>query len=1169
MRLEKIKLAGFKSFVDPTTVLFPGNLVGVVGPNGCGKSNVIDAVRWVMGESSAKLLRGESMSDVIFNGSSSRKSVGTASIELVFDNADGGAGGEYAQYNQISVKRQVSRDGQSSYFMNSLRCRRRDITDLFLGTGLGPRSYSIIEQGMISRLIEARPEDLRAFLEEAAGISKYKERRRDTQNRINRTRENLDRLNDLRDEITKQLEHLKRQSATAERYKNYKVRERRLQAELLALRWQGLDQEMSRQSKEIGKHETDLQALIATQRSLETEIEHAREDHVVANEQFNEVQGRYYAVGGDIARVEQAIQFAKQTRGQLQQDLEQTEQSWRESSSHRQQDEQRLKEIQSSLENSEPDLAELQQHEAALGEQLSMHEREMHVWQTEWEDFNRRAAEPAQTAQVERTRINHLEQQEHNLRQRIDKFDQELERLNDPLLTEEIGRLQSAVSESESSISGQQEQLEQLSEQITQLRDGNKSRSRDLDESRADLQQTKGRLASLEALQEAALGKRSGSVNQWLTSQGLDNASRLAEQLNVESGWASAVETVLGFHLQSVCVDHLEYLAGHLHSLDSGSVALIDTAEGNAADGEIAAGDLIEKVESPWPLAPLLHGVSTTSSLEAAMTRRSQLQPGESLVTPQGVWIGRNWLRLRPDTEETAGVLAREQEIKSLVTTQQDLQLHTDELHESLESGRGELQRLERTRDEAQREFNKASGSLSDLRSKLSAKLTRAEHLRSRGEAIRQEQAELQSQIVDGQTNLEASKRKLHTALEEMESLSEHREVLIQQRDEVRSRLDRARGSTSEQRSKVQELALTVGSLTTSRDALRQNLSRTENQLAHMQRRIEELGLKLEEQRAPLQSQMEALEKLLARRLEVEAELNQSRRRLDSLDAALRRLEQERSVSEQKVQNQRSILDQGRMQRQETIVRSKTVDEQLLETGFQREQLFLEMPEEASVGEWEKEVLRMEERIRRLGPINLAAIDEFQEQSERMSYLDAQHGDITESLETLENAIRKIDRETRNRFKETFDKVNSGLQDKFPRLFGGGHAYLQLTGEDLLDTGITVMARPPGKRNSSIQLLSGGEKALTAVALVFAIFELNPAPFCMLDEVDAPLDDANVVRFCDMVKAMSDRVQFIFITHNKITMEIANHLMGVTMHEPGVSRLVSVDVDEAARMAAV
>ncbi|MCW8974137.1 MAG: AAA family ATPase, partial [Sedimenticola sp.] len=431
MRLEKIKLAGFKSFVDPTTVNIPSNLVGIVGPNGCGKSNVIDAVRWVMGESSAKMLRGESMADVIFNGSTSRKPVGTASIELVFDNSDGTAGGQYAQYSTISVKRQVSRDGQSNYLMNGVRCRRRDITDLFLGTGLGPRSYSIIEQGMISRLIEARPEDLRAFLEEAAGISKYKERRRDTENRIRRTKENLDRLTDLRDEIAKQLQHLQRQATTAERYKEYKEQERRLQAELLALRWRTMDEDLSRRDRDILEKETDLEAAIAKQRRLESEIERDRTGHAEANDNFNEVQGRFYAVGSDIARLEQSIQYAKDSRAQFEHDLHQTEQAWQESTDHRQHDEARLEELNATLEEQEPLLEQAREIELVSNERLDEAEQAMQAWQNEWEQFNRQAAEPAQTAQVERTRINHLDEKSNQVQKRLERFHEEMQRLND------------------------------------------------------------------------------------------------------------------------------------------------------------------------------------------------------------------------------------------------------------------------------------------------------------------------------------------------------------------------------------------------------------------------------------------------------------------------------------------------------------------------------------------------------------------------------------------------------------------------------------------------------------------------------------------------------------------------------------------------------------------
>jgi chromosome segregation protein len=1166
MRLEKIKLAGFKSFVDPTSVPFPSNLVGIVGPNGCGKSNVIDAVRWVMGETSAKMLRGESMSDVIFNGSNSRKPVGTASIELIFDNHDGSAGGQYAQYSQISVKRQVSRDGQSSYFMNGVRCRRRDITDLFLGTGLGPRSYSIIEQGMISRLIEARPEDLRAFLEEAAGISKYKERRRETENRIRHTRENLDRLNDLREEVEKQLQHLQRQAATAERYKQYKERERLLKAELLALRWKDLDQEVQVSEKGLSERETDLQAAIAKQRKIEAEIERDREQHTETNDRFNEVQGRFYGVGSEIARLEQAIQYAKESRSQQEHDLDQVEQSWRESTDHLKHDETRLAELNSILGDEEPRLEQAREVEHGAVERLADAEHLMQSWQTEWENFNRQAAEPAQSAQVERTRINHLEQQDHNLQKRIEKLSEELDRIDDRELLEEIARLEQKEAIDQDRFVELQARVSEAVDQITSLRQSTQEQSHQLDQIRAELQTGRGRHASLEALQQAALGKDDGAVTEWLEQQNLSKAARLAEQIEVDSDWQHAVEAVLGFQLQAVCVDGLESVGNGFDSLQSGALSLFDTSTAKPVPSSGSA-TLLQKVRSSWPLDSLLGGVQMAGSLDEALEKRSSLEPGQSLITPDGFWVGSNWLRVSREEDSTSGVLEREREIKELAEQISILEIRVEEVDTAVTQGRELVQQAEQTREQLQRELNDLNRKLSETRSALSGKRTRAEHLANRKEHISGEIEELRAQTVQIREELELARGRLHASLEEMANLGERRDELVKRRDELKEQLQLIRDEAGQQRNQAHEIALRIESMRSSQQSLTQNLERMTGQLAHLSERREELRTNLEQSQEPLLEKQQELEVQLERRIVVEKELGEVRQSLETIDARLRGLEQDRSRAEQLVQEGRSILDQARMSHQEIVFRRKSIDEQLGESGFQREQLFMELPGDANAQAWQEEVERMDLRIRRLGPINLAAIDEFQEQSERMKYLDAQHADVSESLDTLENAIRKIDRETRTRFKETYDKVNTGLQEKFPRLFGGGHAYLQLTGEDLLDTGVTVMARPPGKRNSSIHLLSGGEKALTAVALVFAIFELNPAPFCMLDEVDAPLDDANVGRFCELVKSMSDRVQFIFITHNKITMEIANQLSGVTMHEPGVSRLVSVDVEEAAQMA--
>ncbi len=1163
MRLEKIKLAGFKSFVDPTTVPMPSNLVGIVGPNGCGKSNVIDAVRWVMGESSAKMLRGESMADVIFNGSNSRKPVGHASIELVFENSDGRAGGEYAQYNQISVKRQVSRDGQSHYYLNSARCRRRDITDLFLGTGLGPRSYAIIEQGMISRLIEARPEDLRVFLEEAAGISKYKERRRETENRISRTRENLDRLNDLRDEVAKQLRHLQRQAATAERYQRYKQDERLLQAQLMALRWQEIDTRIQTEERQIRELETGQEAAIANQRRLEAGIEQDREEHHEANERFNEVQGRVYAVGADIARLEQGIQYARDSLRQHQQDLEQAERAWGELDEHRRNDSEQLETLRLSLAEQEPALEEAREDEMLASERLAEAQAAMHAWQTEWDRFNQEAAEPAQSAQVERTRINHLEQQDNDLRQRLQRLEEEYERLGDHGLEAQLAELEAREAEQAGQGELLQEELDRLRAEIDATREANRALGGEIDEQRAGLQADRGRQASLEALQQAALGEnQDAAAEAWLEQRHLRQAQRLAQRLRVTPRWQRAVEVVLGHQLQAVCVTGVDQLGGQLEGLESAALALFE--EGDARIS-VEPDSLAAQVEAPNGAAALLHGVRVAEDLAAALADRAALAAGQSLITPEGIWIGSNWLRLPGEGDAAAGVLAREQELEQLAARIEERSARVEALVERQQAGREAQRGQEQAREEQQRRLNDSNRQLADLRASLSGKRTRAEHIQQRREHLRQEAEELRARMEDDREEMALARERLHSALERMETYASQRESLVHRRDGLREEVARLGEAAGERRNLAHEIALRVESMRSAEASLSQSLERVQGQLEQLAGRRELLREQIEEGAEPLEEQREALEELLQRRIQVEAELAEARKLLEVIDGRLRENEQRRHQAEQAVEVVRGRLEQARLKRQEMLIRAKTLEERLRETGLQREQLLAEMPAEAAEAEWENELERLQARIQRLGPI----IDEFKEQSQRLEYLDAQHADVSESLETLENAIRKIDRETRARFKEVFDKVNDGLQAMFPRLFGGGHAYLEMTGEDLLDTGVTVMARPPGKRNSTIHLLSGGEKALTAVALVFSIFELNPAPFCMLDEVDAPLDDANVSRFCELVKSMAERVQFIFITHNKLTMEIAHQLTGVTMHEPGVSRLVSVDVDEAAQLAAM
>ena len=1170
MRLSKIKLAGFKSFVDPTTIHLPSNLVGVIGPNGCGKSNIIDAVRWVMGESSAKNLRGDSMTDVIFNGSNGRKPVGHASIELAFDNSDGTIAGQYAGYNEISIRRQVSRDGTSSYFLNNTRCRRRDITDIFLGTGLGPRSYSIIEQGTISRLIEAKPDDLRAFLEEAAGISKYKERRRETETRIRHTRENLDRLNDLLEEIDKQLEKLKRQSRAAERYKELKEEERQVSAELLALRYNAMHEQCSERERLLSERQLALEAETAEQRKIESELETLRQNLTEANDAFNTVQGRYYKLGSDVARVEQAIQHHRESRQQQQQELSRAEETLAEVETHIRLDTERLAELSGNLEAIGPEYTAASERLVSSNAALAEAEQAMQSWQLEWDAFNQRVAERTQSAQVERARLDHLERHMLQLDERLGRMGNEQQQLSSHSLAADIEQLAADLEARELLVAGVQVRLETATRRISDLREGMEAQARTLTGLQSEHHDTRGQLASLETLQRAALGQRSEQISGWLKTHGLQAAPRLAQEIQVEEGWEHAVETALGNYLEAVCVDGLANAESVLGSLTEGDVSLFDlSATGAATAGGHAGVPLADKVTAPWSVGAFLDGIYAADSLGAALALRDRLDTHESVITRDGIWVGRSWLRVARDTDARAGVLERERDITRLTEAVQAQATEIEALDQAVAESREGLRAAESERDQLQQEHNATHRAVSELRANLASGHARLEQQQSRSEHV-----QVETQALRAEKDKEAQERadaqaRLDEALAATEQLKIERETRIRQQQELGGVLDAARERARADQQQSHEMAIRAESMRTAHAAIEQALTRMREQSRQLLTRRDELNNILSTGDTPIVELDRELEGLLTSRLEVEGELMKARKQVEEIEHGTRELDQSRVRKEREVSEHREQITADRMAWQEIKVRSDTLLEQITESGFDFKPLLDNLDEEASVGVWSERAEKLERRIERLGPINLAAIDEYEEESKRKVYLDAQNADLTEALTTLENAIARIDRETRTRFKETFESVNQGMQENFPVLFGGGHAYLELTGEDLLDTGVTVMARPPGKRNSTIHLLSGGEKALTAIALVFAIFRLNPSPFCMLDEVDAPLDDANVSRYCDMVRKMSEHVQFIFITHNKVTMEMASQLTGVTMHEPGVSRLVAVDVDEAVQLVAV
>lgn len=1169
MRLQAIKLAGFKSFVDATTVPFPNNLCAVVGPNGCGKSNIIDAIRWVMGEGSAKNLRGESMTDVIFNGASNRKPVGQATIELLFDNSAGRLTGEYAAYSEISIKRQVSRDGQSSYFLNSVKCRRKDITDIFLGTGLGPRSYSIIEQGMISQLIEAKPEELRVYLEEAAGISKYKERRKETERRISHTRDNLDRLTDLREELERQIHHLERQAKNAERYTEFKKEEREVSAQLSALRWQNLDQKAGVQQQQIDQFEIELQARISDQRRVEAEIVALRDQLIGSNDSLAAVQQRFYDEGTEIARIEESIQYQSERARTLADSLRQTDQERTETAASLGSDEALIRDLAEQLERLAPEQAALSDSEIASKDQLEMAEHHVAELQQRWDQFTSEAAKVAQAGEIEQSKIALLEDSLQRLNQRLKAVGDDKTRLSEQAVAEEIGPLEAMIETQEEQVGRIQSEFDGLASQLQSQRVQNEQLSRTLNEQRSEMQHLAGRRASLDALQQAALGQ-AGDDTAWVSEQGLESALRVGESLEVEAGWEEAVEAVLGDALQGILVSNLRELSPAVARLTQGSITLLGMSDTHApvVQGE-ARVSLAAKIQSSAELSAWLSHVFVAEDLEDALSLAENLAPDESVVTRDGLWMGASWIRVSADKDVTAGVLQRQKELTSLIAQIEALETLIDTTDEELAAGAINLTVLEQDRDALQSRLAEQQRAYGETRARLTAKRIQAEQIASELERADREITHSQAQLETDSVQLQAARSRLGGAMDEMEGVEATRAELAEQRHSAQQALVTLRQQAQADRDANHQLALRTQNLTAQLTATGQAITRLSARQTSLLERKQTLEADIAALAEPTTALQANLQERLQTRQGIEAELLAGRQVAQKIEFDIRSNESQRALFEEGVDQVRGQLEKARLEFQTLDVKRSTIEDLLKEAGAVLQEVISAMPEDADIPVWETELTKIENRIQRLGAINLAAIEEYKVQAERKAYLDAQNDDLEKALDTLMMAIRKIDIETRTRFKETFDLVNTKLQQLFPKLFGGGHAYLEMTGEDLLDTGVALMARPPGKRNSSIHLLSGGEKALTAIALVFSIFSLNPAPFCLLDEVDAPLDDANVMRYSELVKEMSRTVQFIYITHNKVAMEMAEQLMGVTMHEPGVSRLVSVDVEEAVAMSAV
>ena len=1166
MRLCNIKLSGFKSFVDPTNLIVPGNLVGIVGPNGCGKSNIIDAVTWVMGESSAKHLRGDSLTDVIFSGSSARQPVGQASVELVFDNTEKKLGGQYASYNEISVKRQINREAISTYYLNGTRCRRRDITAIFLGTGLGPRSYAIIEQGMISRLIEAKPEELRVFIEEAAGISKYRERRRETENRIKHTKENIERLNDIREELEKQLNHLQRQAKAAERYKALKQEERKLSAELLALNWRALNTEMSTLKEESGKRENAVEASIAKVREIEADIEKQREALSEANQHFNNRQSDYYKVGSDISQFEQKLQHTREKITGIESELEKTRLTYENTVRQHDQDRSEYEKLQSELKNLEPRLHGSRSESNKAYDILNQAEEAMQSWQSEWDAFNESYSEFMGQEQKDKARLEHLEFGLVELSERRAQLQNEIDKHEQSELGSRIQQLQHSLEQEESKQAELSDAYMQGQTSVKESRERTRTLSTQLDTVRHEYQALKGRLVSLETLQQSVLDDNQ-ELNAWLKKNNLDQYHRLSQSIKIHSKWTHALETVTSSHLHDICVDDV---SAFLNKLDNapGKFGLINSKNNSPAEIEKDWPRLIDQITTDIRVPFILNNIYLAEDLDEATRMLPELPKDQSIVTANGIWISHNWVVVNNSTDAVDTVLSREEEIGTIKVQLEEVESKIQSIEAELKQSEENLEQVEKTLAENQASLNLQQQVIADIRAALASSQTESEQQLIRYQQFAEELDANHEQEKSDKAEIEIISQRINQFENDKAKLLEQRDELSEIKDKHRESLNNARTRWQSTHEESHGIALQLESFSSRRASYEQAIKRNEIQIEHLKNRMSELEQQLAENKNPLEELQRNIEKYLKEKVQAEKNLADARTKVQSIEAGMRESELNRHKQEQGLEELRAALEKARINVNSCQVRLETVQEQLAAHEQSAEELLAALDENANQKDWAEQLESLARKIQRLGPINLAAIDEYSQNVERKTYLDSQYKDLMEALTTLENAIRKIDKETRTRFKETFDELNTNIKDMFPKLFGGGHAYLELTGDDLLQTGVAIMARPPGKKNSNIHLLSGGEKALTAVALVFAIFKLNPAPFCILDEVDAPLDDTNVGRFSELVKSMSDEVQFIVITHNKITMEIANQLMGVTMHEAGVSRLVSVDMDEAVEMAA-
>jgi chromosome segregation protein len=1169
LRLTEIKLAGFKSFVDPTSIPVPGQLVGVVGPNGCGKSNIIDAVRWVLGESSARHLRGETMQDVLFNGSGNRQTVNRASVELVFDNSLGKAGGQWASYGEISVKRVLERDGESAYYINNLHVRRRDVADIFLGTGLGARAYAIIEQGMISRIIEAKPEELRIFLEEAAGVSKYRERRRETELRLADTRENLLRVEDIRLELDKQLEHLRAQAEVARQYQGLQEQLRLAQNLLWLQKKREATSARERYTREIARLGIELEAETARLREAERRIEELRDRHHASSDAVHAAQGSLYETNAELSRLEQQIQHVRENRQRIGNQLTALHSQLEQGASQLGAQRAGLDEWRQEESRAQEQVAAGHAAAAAAAARLPQAEEAFRAAQEGRGRLQHELAENVQALQLEQTRREHTLKILAQLAQREQRLREEQAALMPPD-SDELERLRAELAALDTQHREKRALLDAEEASVPVLEQALREQGATVEAVAQQVTALEARVAALTQLQDRIA--RSATMQGWLAAHDLNVARRLWQDIEIAGGWEDALEAVLRERLNAIGLDDLNQAAPWLSDLPPGKMTVYTASAEEAVPAApfglepLAAYVRCKNQTAAGALADWLHLVYVVKDRHEGLALRARLPVGALLVSGDGHVFTRHSVSFHAPDSELHGVLSRQREIEELTgqLAGENARLAAERGHfaaaaarfDQHKSARNELRLAAEALQQSHHEAQLCILKLSE----------QAHHVSLRGEQIATELAEIDVQsghergAHDAAENsvgrLTGQRSELQTALSSAVARYEEAATTLAQE---RQALQLTERSAQEAEFHLKTCVNKIAEIGNAIKLVEDNVAAVNAGIARHEEELRGLD------ETPLNSE---LEKIIQVRTQKEHALAAARDLLEATDTTLRETEQERLAIEQNLNPLRERINEVRLKEQEARLTEEQFAQQLAAAGADEDEVAAQLEKGKRSGAWQADIARLQDEISALGAVNLAALEELDTAQQRKNYLDAQSQDLNQALTTLEDAIRRIDRETRERLQHTFDEVNAHFGRLFPSLFGGGQARLLLTGEEILDGGVQVIAQPPGKKNSSIHLLSGGEKALTALSLVFALFQLNPAPFCLLDEVDAPLDDTNTERFCDLVKTMSANSQFLFISHNKITMEIASQLIGVTMQEAGVSRVVAVDIEEAMKLAA-